>query len=394
MLHVESVSPSALPGLIERLGYSPKEAELHHEAGRSEWFMVTGVHGKVPRSVHAGLLGEGITRYEATSEPVLLMGATRGAWRSLLVRFPDEDAWASVGKAISEYLEVPFVKRPLTRMRGKPWYWGERTYLMGILNVTPDSFSDGGRYLTIDGAVAHVERMLEAGADMIDVGGESTRPGSDPVPESVEAGRVVPVVEAIVRKFGAVVSVDTYKASVAKAAIEAGAAIINDVTGLLGDPQMAVVAAELGVPIVVQHIQGRPKDMQNNPQYTSVVPEVIMGLQGSIDRALRAGVRPENIIVDPGFGFGKKLEHNLTLLARLGELRTLGYPVLSGTSRKSMIGEVLGVPVTGRVEGTAATVALSVAGRADIVRVHDVDVMHRTLKMADATMRNQVVVRR
>lgn len=394
MIQVAYVSGADLAKAFSRLGYLGAEATLHIEAGRTDWFLCRGLTQPLPRSMHAAFLGEGIVRYESADGRALLLGGSRSAWRALLARFPEEPAWERVGKDIASQLALPLTVRGVTRLGEEGWYWGERTYVMGILNVTPDSFSDGGRYLDLNAAVAHAEQMLEEGADFIDVGGESTRPGADPVPEEEELRRVVPVVEALVSRLSARVSVDTYKAAVAKAAVEAGAVIINDVTGLRGDPRMGEVAASLGVPIVLQHIQGSPKNMQHNPNYTSVVPEVLQGLRESVDRALAAGVRPEQIIVDPGFGFGKRLEHNLTLLARLQELRTLGYPVLSGTSRKSMVGSVLGVPVSERVEGTAATVALSVVGRADIVRVHDVSIMVRTVKVADATYRDQLVVRR
>lgn len=394
MIQVEHVSGAALADAFARLGYFGEEAALHIEAGRTDWFHVRGLAEPLSPRLHAAFLGEGLIRYEASTGQEMLVGGKRAAWRALLARFPDEPGWAVVGERVASHLGFPVTLRGVTHLGEEEWHWGERTYVMGILNVTPDSFSDGGKFLDVDAALAHAERMLEEGADFIDVGGESTRPGADPVAEQEELERVVPVVEALVTRLSARVSVDTYKASVAQAAVEAGAVIINDVTGLRGDARMGEVAASLGVPIVLQHIQGSPRDMQQDPKYVSVVPEVLQGLQDSVDRALAAGVRPEQIIIDPGFGFGKRLEHNLTLLARLEELRTLGYPVLSGTSRKSMVGAVLGLPVTERVEGTAATVALSVAGRADIVRVHDVDVMVRTVKVADATYRDQLVVRR
>lgn len=394
MVTVVQAKGEELERAFSTLGFLNSEAALHVEAGRTEWFFCRGLTEPLPRRLHAALIGEGIVRYEAADGTAILLGGCRSAWRALLARFPDESGWTEIGERIAKSLGLPWSLRAVTRLAGEDWHWGERTYVMGILNVTPDSFSDGGKYLDLGAAVAHAEKMLAEGADFIDVGGESTRPGADPVPESEELRRVVPVVEAIVKRLSARVSVDTYKSAVAKAAVEAGAAVINDVTGLRGDPRMAEVAAELGVPIILQHIQGSPKNMQQDPRYVSVVPEVLQGLKDSADRALAAGVRPENIIVDPGFGFGKRLEHNLTLLARLAELRTLGYPVLSGTSRKSMVGAVLGLPVSERVEGTAATVALSVAGRADIVRVHDVGIMVRTVKVADATFRDQLVVRR
>lgn len=393
MFSVESLSHAALPEWLKRHGFVGDEADLHLHAGKSDWFAVAGEVDHLPERVDAALRGEGIVRYEPPGRGGLLLGGTRGAWRSLLLRFPDDSEWLPLAHAIGTRLGLPVRQRAATRVNGQVWNWGERTYVMGILNVTPDSFSDGGQYLTIDRALQRAEQIIAEGADIIDVGGESTRPGSDPVSADEELRRVVPVIEAIRKRFDVPVSVDTYKAAVAEAAVAVGASMINDVTGLQGDPRMAEVAAQADVPMVLQHIQGSPKDMQTRPKYTSVVPEVLASLGERVARALEAGVRAEHIIVDPGFGFGKRLEHNLQLLARLGELRGLGYPVLAGTSRKTMIGNVLDLPVGERVEGTGATVALAVAGFADIVRVHDVRAMCRVVRMADAVVRGSTVYR-
>lgn len=391
---VEVISHVDLSGWLERMGALAYDAQLHLDAGLTEWFAVTGNQKGVSRRLHGALVGEGIVQYNHATVPgTLLWGGTPGAWRALLQRFPDEANWHSVAECIGGLMQLPVELRAPTRMGDTEWYWGERTYLMGILNVTPDSFSDGGQYLTTENALKRAARMLEEGADLIDVGGESTRPGSDAVSLEEELGRVLPVIKGIVCDLGGVVSIDTNKAAVAEAAIQAGASMINDITGLHGDERMAEVAAAMGVPVILMHIQGRPKDMQVRPTYTSVVPEVIEALQGSVDRALAAGIRPENIILDPGFGFGKNLAHNLALLRRLKDLRSLGYPILSGTSRKSMVGALLNLPVNEREEGTAATVAHSVAGLADIVRVHDVQVMYRALRVSDAIVRGISVYR-
>jgi dihydropteroate synthase len=265
---------------------------------------------------------------------------------------------------------------------------GERTLVMGILNVTPDSFSDGGRFLTPDAAVQQAIRMAEDGADIIDVGGESTRPGSDPLPVEEELARILPVIRAVAGRIPTPISVDTYKSAVANRAIEAGAAMVNDVSALAFDPDMAATVAELEVPICLMHIRGTPKTMQQNPVYGDVVSEVKAELMERIQVALDAAIRPENIIIDPGFGFAKTAGHNLELLRRLRELTELGYPILSGTSRKSTIGKVLGgLSVEERLEGTAATVALSIANGASVVRVHDVKEMVRVARMTDAVVR-------
>ncbi len=258
---------------------------------------------------------------------------------------------------------------------------GRRTLVMGILNVTPDSFSDGGRYLDVEAAVRRAHEMVEEGADIIDVGGESTRPGASPVPDEEEKARVLPVIEALAATLPVPVSVDTYKASVARAALAAGATIVNDVWGLQHDRDMAAAVAGAGAAVVVMH--NRPA-----PDYTGdLIAEIKAFLRESAARARAAGVTDDRIIVDPGFGFGKTPEHNLEVTARLAELRGLGYPVLLGPSRKSTIGKVLDLPVGERLEGTAAVVALAAAQGADIVRVHDVREMVRVVRMTDAVTR-------
>ncbi|WP_305764299.1 dihydropteroate synthase [Carboxydothermus pertinax] len=251
---------------------------------------------------------------------------------------------------------------------------------MGILNVTPDSFSDGGRYYDIEAALNHARQMVAEGADIIDVGGESTRPGAEYVPAEEEIRRVLPVVEALVREIEVPISVDTYKAIVAEKVLEAGAHIINDVWGLQKDPKMAEVAARYEAPVVVMH-------NKTEAVYEDLIAEVISFLKESIKIGLRAGIPREKIIIDPGIGFGKSLEHNLILMKRLNELKSLGQPILLGTSRKSLIGKTLDLPVNERVEGTAATVTLGIAKGVDIIRVHDVKEMVRVAKMTDAMVR-------
>lgn len=278
---------------------------------------------------------------------------------------------------VNKAVEVPRVDAPPFDQ----WSWGRRTFVMGIINVTPDSFSGDGLIDRLDEVVRRARAMVEAGADILDVGGESTRPGHIPVPAEEELRRVIPAIRAIREALPDVpISVDTNKAVVAEAALAAGATMINDVRGLAGDPDMPAVAARAGVPVVIMHdleIQ-RPDEL---------VPRLIRDLAIRIERALAAGVRWEHIIVDPGFGFGKEPELNLLLLRRLRDLTVLGRPILVGTSRKRTIGYVLGTPPEDRLEGTAATVALSIANGADIVRVHDVREMVRVVRMTDAVVR-------
>ncbi|MFN4033998.1 MAG: dihydropteroate synthase [Fimbriimonadales bacterium] len=276
------------------------------------------------------------------------------------------------------------------RLRTLTQALGQRTLVMGVLNATPDSFYDGGRYTALDAALARAEQMLADGADILDIGGESTRPGATPVPEAEEMRRVVPLIEAIAARFpNAVLSVDTTKSRVAQRALQAGACIINDISGATFDSRMLEVAAQSGAQVVLMHIQGVPQTMQQNPTYHDVVAEVRDALAAHAQRAIDAGVPPSHIWLDPGIGFGKTVQHNLELLRGLPQLRALGYPILIGTSRKSFIGHILGgLPPDERLEGTLATLALAVAWGADIVRVHDVKEAVRAVRVADAMCRN------
>lgn len=259
---------------------------------------------------------------------------------------------------------------------------GHRTHVMGILNVTPDSFSDGGQFVDVDKAVAHGLQMLADGADILDVGGESTRPGHSPVDTDEEVRRVIPVIQRLRKEApNVVISIDTYKAEVAHAALSAGANMINDVWGLLRDPDIAHVAAKFQAPTVVMH-------NQDHTNYDDLIHDIIRSLRRSIRTAVAAGLPPELVIVDPGIGFGKTPEQNLDVMRDMAELRVLGRPILLGTSRKSTIGKVLGgLPVEERVEGTGATVAIGIDRGADIVRVHDVKAMKRVAMMTDAIVR-------
>jgi len=270
--------------------------------------------------------------------------------------------------------------------RGRKLELGRRTAVMGVLNVTPDSFSDGGVFFDPSRAVERAVEMVEEGADIIDVGGESTRPGADPVPLEEELRRVLPVIEALVDKIEVPISVDTYKSQVAKRALEAGASIVNDISGLHYDPELAEVAAEYGAAVVLMHIKGTSKTMQQNPQYQDLMGEITAYLDEGIRRAESAGVPPERIVVDPGIGFGKLLEHNLAIFRNLDELAALGKPILVGPSRKRFIGEVLGVDVGERLFGTLAAVAASVLNGAHIVRVHDVRPSRHVVDIVDAIL--------
>ncbi|OAB42707.1 dihydropteroate synthase [Paenibacillus glacialis] len=257
---------------------------------------------------------------------------------------------------------------------------GQSTLIMGILNVTPDSFSDGGQYTNTELAVQHALQMVEDGADLIDIGGESTRPGSVEVGLEDELARVIPVIEAIHRVAPHIpISVDTYKAEVARQAVHAGAHIINDIWRGIGDPQMLSTAAELSVPIILMH-------NRHDRNYTNLIPDMIQDLKESINLALQAGVKADNIILDPGIGFAKDYVENMRVMVELDVLAQLGYPVLLATSRKKFIRTALDLPVDDVIEGTAATVAFGIAQGCQIVRVHDVSSIQRTVQMCDAMM--------
>lgn len=272
-----------------------------------------------------------------------------------------------------------------TRIGGRLFEWGLRTYVMGVINATPDSFSGDGLAEDVDAAVERALRFQEWGADIVDVGGESTRPpetysAARPTSLEAELARTIPVIDALAPRLRVPISVDTHKARVAVEALAAGASMINDVRGFAGDPDIAGVAAQAGVPVVLMH-------NQTHTRYDDLVPDIVGALARMADTAVRAGVDFENIVLDPGMGFGKTAEQNLEILRRLDEFLVLERPLLIGMSRKSTIGYVLGLPVNERVDGTAASVALSIAKGADIVRVHDVKEMVRAARMADAIVR-------
>ncbi len=269
----------------------------------------------------------------------------------------------------------------LTMAVGEPLIWGRRTYVMGVINLTPDSFSGDGLSDDPQATVELALQMEADGADIIDVGAESTRPGSQPISAADEIARLIPALSAICEAVSIPVSVDTYKAAVARRAVDAGASVINDVWGCLADGAMAPVIAASGVPAVLMHNQAEAR-------YNDLVPDVMAGLNRIAGIAEAAGVLRQNIILDPGIGFGKTADHNLELLRRMRELKALDYPLLLGVSRKSTIGRILNLPPEERLEGTAAAVAMSIAGGADIVRVHDVKEMTRVARMTDAIVRD------
>ena len=272
---------------------------------------------------------------------------------------------------------------------------GKRTIIMGILNVTPDSFSDGGKFFSVDDAVKQAVRMVEEGADIIDIGGESTRPDSNAISLDEEMNRVLPVAEELVKKIKIPISVDTYKSEIAKKSLDLGASMINDISALRGDKKLANVVAGYDVPICLMHMKGNPHNMQKNPDYDDIVFEIKSFLKERAEYAMFNDIKEENIIVDPGIGFGKRtgrgVEDNCVILNRLSELKSLGYPILVGPSRKTFIGNVCGgknpLPINDRLEGSLAAACIAVSNGADIIRVHDVKETRRCIDLVDCIVR-------
>jgi len=315
---------------------------------------------------------------------VLLFG-TVSQLRQVCEKLKQQPAsFQPIAREILRILEKKAVPRQW-KIRDRTLKLGERTLIMGILNVTPDSFSDGGRYFEPLDAVDHALRLEQEGADILDIGGESTRPGSDPVSEEEEKRRVLPILEALQGKTRLPVSIDTCKSGVAREALERGACIVNDVTALKGDPEMPGVCSQYGAGVVLMHMLGRPKTMQKNPKYKDVVEEVAAFLQERVRDAEGAGISGDSILVDPGIGFGKILEHNLALIRAIPYLEEeTGKPVLMGISRKRFIGELTGAPVGERLPGTLAAAVACALHRAAVVRVHDVKASRAAIRVAEA----------
>lgn len=280
--------------------------------------------------------------------------------------------------------EMPHQRKTIFKCRDHKLEIGTKTYVMGVLNLTPDSFYDGGKYIHFDIALKHVEQMIEDGADIIDVGGESTRPGSLEISLDEECSRVIPVIAEIKKNFDSIISIDTTKSGVATEALKEGASIVNDISGLKFDREIAKVVREFEAGLILSHTTSRPQDMQEHTNYESLIDDVIEALESSIHIARESGIDNESIAIDPGFGFGKTAEQNLILLKNLRKFCILGRPILIGTSNKSFIGKTLDAEIDARVEGTAATVAVGILNGASIIRVHDIGYMKKVSTMVDA----------
>jgi len=396
---------------MEKIGTDPRGIEIMAPKGILRAIKLEGVGYAAANILKQEMLAKGGEAVltsdiyfgaEKTTD-VLLLGTLRH-YRQLLDKLRLQPLKSLV--AIAAELESALLRydgRELTPLTvGKTTFnWGERTYIMGIINVTPDSFSGDGLIREepksfVEAAVAQARRFVEEGVDILDVGGESTRPGSAPITAEEELRRVMPVLEALASEVEVPISIDTYKAEVARRALAAGASMVNDVWGLRLDPDLANVVAEHEVPVILMHNRSKPKEAAWTErlggryvgvEYEDLMADIIRELRQSMEIALNAGVERSRIIVDPGIGFGKTVEQNLRLLNKLSELKVLGCPIMVGPSRKSFIGYTLDLPVDQRVEGTAAAVAIAIARGADIVRVHDVKEMVRVARMTDAMVR-------
>ncbi len=407
-------SAEALQGEMRAVGADPRGVAIMVPKGRPLLLKVEKL-GYAAASIlkqemlakggEAALSGE-IYRGGERASDVLLMGSERTIERVIAVlRVQPLPSLQALGEELEAAVRHAAGREfPTCRIGSREFRWGERTYIMGILNTTPDSFSGDGLLadvtLTSGEAVEHAVRQglafLEQGADILDIGGESTRPGSTPIDAATELARVMPVIHALRAQTDAPLSIDTYRATVARAALDAGADMVNDVWGLQMDPELASLVAEWKVPVVIMHNHSKPKDAQQEERlggryvgahYQDLLGDILRELRAQVETAERAGIGCERIIVDPGIGFGKTVEQNLKLLNHADELRVLGTPVLLGPSRKSFIGYTLNLPPQERLEGTAAAVAMSIARGADIVRVHDVQPMVRLARMTDAILR-------
>jgi len=313
----------------------------------------------------------------------LLMG-TQKHFEKLILKLEQYPDLHPLGQSIKETLKNISKTHYSIRCQKRILPMGKRTLLMGVLNITPDSFSDGSLFFDKEKAIDHGLKMVEEGADIIDIGGESTRPGSKPIELEEELRRVIPVIESLAKEVDVPLSIDTYKSTVAQRAIEAGAEIINDISGLHFDPGLSKVAAKNDTPLILMHTRGTPETMQKGVHYDSLFSEILQYLKESIQRAESTGLDPRQIIIDPGIGFGKTAEDNLLIIKNLYEFRILGKPILLGTSRKSFIGKILNTEVGDRLEGTLSSIAIGVLNGAHIIRSHDVLQAKKAIAVADA----------
>jgi len=387
---IATADPSAIFALARLRGWPVRHAA--RLADRAETVALalehlTAAEAGALRSAMAEVGGIGAVLDDPAGTAQIILVGARTDFDALASRLHAD--LAPIGEVIRASLAAHAVREFDLPMAGRRrMKLGPDPVFMGIVNATPDSFSDGGRFPTAQAAADHARRLVDEGASIVDVGGESTRPGSDPVPEDEELARVIPVIERLAGKTDAAISVDTRRSRVARQAVAAGAAIVNDVTALRGDPDMAAAVAETGAAVVLMHMLGTPRTMQESPRYDDLLADLCRSLRECLALAKAAGVAEDRILVDPGLGFGKTVEHNLEILARLAQLRTLGRPIVVGPSRKRFIGFLTGVDAPAeRVLGTAGACALAVAAGACVLRVHDVAPVRQAVTVAAAIAR-------
>jgi dihydropteroate synthase len=391
-LLLEDFRPPQSPAHRRALGLP---ASFPAQVGSGGLLRVEGLAGAQASHLARGVnrLGGDARHLPSTAPGVcLLVTFSAESWRPFLKLLRQKPIFASLAGEVEFALRAARGSFAPFRLPKRSLPFSNRTLIQGILNVTPDSFHDGGRWTTRRRAVSHALRMVEEGADWVDVGGESTRPGARPVDAREEILRVLPVIEALSGKLTVPLSVDTTKAEVAEAALGAGAEIVNDISGLTFEPRLAEVAARHGAGLIVSHIRGRPGSMQRHPRYRHLVPEVVTSLQASVRRALAAGVPRNAILVDPGIGFGKTAVHNLLLIRYLRALHSTGCPILLGASRKSFLARILGNGERQRLHGSLAVAALAVAGGVAALRVHDVAATLEVVRVAEA-LRDATMIR-
>ncbi len=375
------IDPAALPYLEPKLHHKVillRDVRLFAANIIKQSMLSIGGDAAVHRSVISGK-----TEYS----DCVIMGDIRH-YKNLIDKLKDQPNMSDIACIISQQLNIKEANLRLN-LCSRKLEWEIRPAIMGIVNVTPDSFSDGGMYDKPEAAIDHSLELINQGADIIDVGGESTRPGAAPIDEKTEIKRVMPVIKGIALKTDVPVSIDTRNASVAEAAIDSGASIINDVSSMTHDKEMITVAKKTGAGIVLMHMRGSPADMQNNTSYADIVTEIYDYIKKRVNVCLEAGIDPLSIIVDPGVGFGKSLEGNLSLIKHIREFSSLGLPVMLGHSRKSFIGKVLDLEVQEREEGTDAVTSWAKMQNVDIVRVHNVSRAKRTIRMIDSILRSE-----
>ncbi len=389
-MQILSLNPSLLVYELQKMGCAPTSAADFTSSEVRLFLKISSVPRELLAPLETALTAVGVAVLpvlkevaEAEHHTMIIAGSEEKISLAAIELSAAVSGLIPVGKLIKERLAVLNKgKRTKLALGGRIFDLGKKTCLMGILNVTPDSFSDGGQFNCLEKAIEHALQMAEEGADIIDIGGESTRPGYRQLPAEEELKRVMPIIKALKKEqsFKLPLSIDTYKAIVAEAALDAGVEMINDVWGLKADSAMAAVASRYRVPICLMH-------NRSDTDYHDLITEVIAELEESVAIALEAGISKEKIIIDPGIGFGKTLQQNLEVMLHLKDFHNLGFPLLLGTSRKSMIGKTLDLPAEERLEGTAATVAYGISAGAALVRVHDVKVMKRVVDMTDAMTR-------